>query len=139
MNTKDELKKLLRRINSAEDVEKIKPEIKKKLRGINPTELSRAEQELAEAEDIGVEEIRNLCGPHLEILEEENLEGNQEETQEREEGHPRSVLEGEHEVLLEKLDELSEDERAEGEQAANGCPVFAIELLDKETGETLAP
>jgi len=108
MNTKDELKKLLKRINSAEDVEKIKPEIKKKLKGINPTELSRAEQELAEEEDIGVAEIRNLCGPHLEILEEENFEGNQEETQEREEGHPRSVLEGEHQVLLEKLDELSE-------------------------------
>jgi len=35
--------------------------------------------------------------------------------------------------------ELSESERDEGEQAANGCPVFAIELIDKETGETLAP
>jgi ferredoxin len=35
--------------------------------------------------------------------------------------------------------ELSEDERGEGEQAANGCPVFAIELIDKETGETIAP
>jgi hypothetical protein len=108
MNTKEELKKLLKRINSAEDVEEIKPEIKEELRGVDPTELSRAEQELAEEEDIGVEEIRNLCGPHLEILEEENLEGDRKEIQEREKGHPRSVLEGEHDVLLERLDELSE-------------------------------
>ena len=34
--------------------------------------------------------------------------------------------------------ELTEDERDEGEQAANGCPVFAIELVDKESGETIA-
>lgn len=35
--------------------------------------------------------------------------------------------------------ELTESERDEGEQAANGCPVFAIELVDKEEGETIAP
>ena len=35
--------------------------------------------------------------------------------------------------------ELTESEKAEGQQAANGCPVFAIELMDKEKGETIAP
>lgn len=35
--------------------------------------------------------------------------------------------------------ELTEEERKKGEQAANGCPVFAIKLIDKETGETIAP
>lgn len=35
--------------------------------------------------------------------------------------------------------ELDESEKDEGEQAANGCPVLAIELIDEESGEVLAP
>lgn len=35
--------------------------------------------------------------------------------------------------------ELTESERDEGEQTANGCTVFAIELIAKEKGETIPP
>ncbi|MFB6290939.1 MAG: DUF438 domain-containing protein [Candidatus Bipolaricaulia bacterium] len=107
MSTKEELKELLRKINSAEDVERVKPEIKDKLRDINPSDLSRAEQELAEEEEIGVEQIRKLCEPHLEIIEEKELKEEGEEVEEgQDKQHPREILESEHEVLLEKLEEL---------------------------------
>ena len=108
MNTKEELKKLLKKINASEDPESIKPEVKEKLRGINPTDLSQAEQELAEEEDIGVEEIRQLCEPHLEIMEGEDLKDNESDSRDEEREHPRNILESEHEVLLDKLDELDE-------------------------------
>lgn len=109
MSTKEELKELLRKINSTDDVKKIKPEIKEKLRDINPADLSRAEQEMAEEEEIGVEQIRKLCEPHLEIIEEKELKeegGESEDSQDKQ--HPREILESEHEVLLEKLEELGE-------------------------------
>lgn len=107
MSTKEELKELLRKINSTEDVETIKPEIKEKLQDINPADLSRAEQELAEEDEIGVQEIRKLCAPHLKLIEEEALKGGEEKAETSlDETHPRRILESEHEILLEKLEEL---------------------------------
>ncbi|MEF8726143.1 MAG: ferredoxin [Candidatus Bipolaricaulota bacterium] len=35
--------------------------------------------------------------------------------------------------------EISEDDKASAKQAANGCPMMAIELVDEESGETIAP
>ena len=35
--------------------------------------------------------------------------------------------------------EIGEGEKQSAEQAANGCPMMAIELVDGESGETLAP
>lgn len=35
--------------------------------------------------------------------------------------------------------EIDEDEKQAAQQAADGCPVLAIELVDDESGETLAP
>lgn len=109
MTTKEELKELLKKVNAAEDVERVKPEIKEKLQEVSPTDLSRAEQELAEEDEIGVEEIRKLCGPHLELIQEEELsEEGKEAEADQDEKHPRKILESEHEVLLEKLEELGE-------------------------------
>jgi len=35
--------------------------------------------------------------------------------------------------------EVDEDGKSAAEQAANGCPMMAIELVDTEAGETIAP
>lgn len=35
--------------------------------------------------------------------------------------------------------DVEEDGKAAAEQAANGCPMMAIELVDSEAGETIAP
>jgi ferredoxin len=35
--------------------------------------------------------------------------------------------------------DVEEGEKAAAEQAANGCPMMAIELVDSEAGETIAP
>lgn len=35
--------------------------------------------------------------------------------------------------------EVDEEGKSAAEQAANGCPMMAIELIDSEAGETIAP
>lgn len=102
MSAKDELKELLKKVRSSEDVKQIKPEIKEELREINATDLSQAEQELAEEEEISLDDLRKICEPHIELM--------QEELQERGtslgSGHPLKILENEHDVILQKLDDL---------------------------------
>ncbi len=34
---------------------------------------------------------------------------------------------------------IEESEKSQAKQAANGCPVLAIELIDEESGEVVAP
>ena len=48
------------------------------------------------------------------------------------------LIEGESEDGLSVL-EVGEDGKSAAEQAANGCPMMAIELVDGESGETIAP
>lgn len=51
----------------------------------------------------------------------------------------KAALKGEPEGETVQIIELDDSEKEQGEQAANGCPVFAIELIDAESGETIAP
>lgn len=101
MNGKNELKALLRRVKSVDDVEKIKPEIKEVLSKLNPADLALAEQELM-AEGISIEEIRKLCEPHLELLREEIIK----KGQALDSSHPIQILREEHEIILQKIKEL---------------------------------
>lgn len=103
MTDKAELRELLKKIKSMGDVEAIKPEVKDKLREMSPSDLALAEQELL-AEGITIEEIKQLCGPHMELLREE-IEG---EKPALDPQHPLQILIDEHEVILQKLDELSD-------------------------------
>lgn len=100
---KTKLKELLKKVKTAEDVEKLKPEIKETLSELKPDELALAEQELM-AEGISPEEIRKLCGPHLELLR-EALEG---KASALDPMHPIQILKEEHEVILQKLGELDQ-------------------------------
>ncbi|MEM3421794.1 MAG: DUF438 domain-containing protein [Candidatus Hadarchaeum sp.] len=100
---KDELKELLKKVKTAEDIEKIKPEIREILSNLNPADLALAEQELVE-EGISPEDIRKLCGPHIELL----REGLDREKQALHPLHPIQILKDEHEVILQKLNELNQ-------------------------------
>ena len=51
----------------------------------------------------------------------------------------KAALKGESEEEKIQVIELDESEKEEGQEAAEGCPMLAIELIDAETGETLAP
>jgi len=101
MNSKNELKDMLKKVKSAGDVEELKPEIKGVLSKLNPADLALAEQELM-AEGISVEEIRKLCEPHLELL----REGLIKKGLTLDPSHPVQILREEHEVILQKIEEL---------------------------------
>ena len=51
----------------------------------------------------------------------------------------KAALKGEPEGEKVHTIELEESEKEEGERAANGCPVMAIELIDAKSGEMIAP
>ncbi|MFP4135799.1 MAG: ferredoxin [Candidatus Acetothermia bacterium] len=48
------------------------------------------------------------------------------------------LIEGKEEDGLATL-EVGEDDKSAAKQAANGCPMMAIELVESESGETIAP
>ncbi len=96
------LKELLKKVKTAEDIERIKPDIKKVLRKINAADLAIAEQELI-GEETTLEEVRKLCGPHLELIREELMR----DERKLDPLHPLRILKDEHEIILRNLDKLS--------------------------------
>src|SRR5690554_5141140 len=100
---KEELKKLLERLNSGEAAEKVKAEARELLEKIDPKELSEAEQALLD-EGLPETELRNLCVAHLEVMSEE-LEGLKAEVSV---GHPLHTFLVEHDEILNILDRLEE-------------------------------
>jgi DUF438 domain-containing protein len=101
MPAKNELKEILKEIKSAKDAEAIKPRVKKSLGRISPSDLALAEQELLE-EGITMQEIRQLCGPHIELMREGIGSGKPE----LDPHHPIQILMEEHEAILQNLKEL---------------------------------
>jgi DUF438 domain-containing protein len=73
------------------------------LAGINPLDLSLAEQKLIE-EGTQPDELRKLCDVHLELIQMEAEELKKKLTP----GHPLHTLFGEHDVILGFLDKLEE-------------------------------
>ena len=51
----------------------------------------------------------------------------------------KAALKGEPKEKKMHTIELDESQKEEGQRAANGCPVMAIQLIDAESGETIAP
>ncbi|MFP4660780.1 MAG: DUF438 domain-containing protein [Halanaerobiales bacterium] len=100
---KEELKDILKRLNSGEPTEKIKAEARELLEEIDPKELSEAEQELIE-EGLPETELRHLCTAHIEAMAEE-LEALKTEVPV---GHPLHTLIVEHDEILKILDRLEE-------------------------------
>lgn len=100
---KEELKKLLERLNSGEATEKVKKEAQELINSISAKELSEAEQELIN-DGLEETELRHLCTAHIEAMAEElkELKANVPV------GHPLSTLISEHEEILKILDRLDE-------------------------------
>ncbi|KXB06078.1 hypothetical protein AKJ53_01435 [candidate division MSBL1 archaeon SCGC-AAA382F02] len=99
MSPKNDLKELLKKVKSTEDIESIKPEIKEKLKGVNATDLPQAEQELVEEEEIDVDELRKVCEPYIELMRKEP----EEKTLSLNSEHLIEILKSEHEVMLYQL------------------------------------
>ncbi len=98
---KETLKRLLKRLHEGADPEKIKEEFQRTLGHVPPTEIARAEEELAR-EGLPREEIQRLCDIHLAVLK-ESLE--KKETL-APPGHPVHILMEEHKLLLDFADKL---------------------------------
>ncbi|SHH44451.1 DUF438 domain-containing protein [Thermosipho atlanticus] len=66
-NKKEYLKNLIKRTKT-EDNEKLKEEIKKMLSEVSPIEIALIEQELIQEEGLTVEQVRNVCNIHIDVL-----------------------------------------------------------------------
>lgn len=97
------LKEILEKLNSGEDVDKVKEEAKELLENISPEKLSQAEQKLIEG-GIPETELRHLCAAHIEMMADE-LENLKTEV---EPGHPLHTLIAEHDEILKMLEQLEE-------------------------------
>ncbi len=100
---KEELKDILKRLNSGEPTDKVKEEAKELLENIDPKELSDVEQELIN-EGLPETELRHLCAAHIEAMAEE-LEALKTEVPV---GHPLHTLIAEHDEILSILDKLED-------------------------------
>lgn len=101
MNKIDKLVGLLKRLNSGEDPESIREEVKEFLASIDPKDLSLAEQKLIEA-GLAPEDLRHLCSAHMEMFAGE-LERMKAKLKPE---HIIHTLISEHEKILGFLDEL---------------------------------
>ncbi|SIQ55674.1 DUF438 domain-containing protein [Halanaerobium kushneri] len=136
---KEELKKILERLNSGEATVEVKKEAQELIESISAKELSEAEQELID-EGLEETELRHLCTAHIEAMAEElkALKTNVPV------GHPLSTLISEHEEILKILDRLDqvnkEIQKMEEFEADN--PLFSelkeigAKLLDTEKHHT---
>ncbi|MEM4140910.1 MAG: DUF438 domain-containing protein [Nitrososphaeria archaeon] len=96
MVDKEELKTVLKKLRTEEDLTKIEERLRPLLQNVDPETLSLAEQELID-EGFSPEEIRRLCDIHLKVV------AVKEEEQSLEESHPLSILKSEHEIILNNL------------------------------------
>ncbi|OCL26354.1 histidine kinase [Orenia metallireducens] len=113
---KIELKELLKKLNSGEDVSGVKEEARALLERISPKELSETEQELIN-EGLPETELRHLCEAHIEVMAEE-LKALKAEV---EEGHPLQVLIVEHDEILKVLDRLEQANKVIQEMNSYDC------------------
>lgn len=98
---KEELKNLLRELRSEADLARIEEKARLFLQDIDPEALAIVEQELIE-EGISPDEIRRLCEIHLKAI------AIKSEEHRISESHPISILEAEHEIILDNLKTLEE-------------------------------
>lgn len=101
MTTKEELKQVLRELERQGESVPVKEKAAEFLKNVDARTLSLTEQELTQ-EGVSQDELRSLCGVHLEILG-DTLE---QPRPELEASHPIRILMGEHQVILQNLEEL---------------------------------
>ena len=98
---KQEIKNLIRQLNTGESVSKLKEKAKSMLKNIAPKDLGLIEQEIIE-EGTTRKEMRKLCDIHLEIIK-ESLE---KQEMNLKASHPIYTLMEEHKMILDFIDKL---------------------------------
>ena len=101
MEKVQQLTKVLKRLNSGEDLEKVKAEAKEFLETIDAKDLSIAEQNLMD-EGLSAGDLQRLCSIHLELLKDQV----EKMKSQLPPGHVVSTLVSEHESILCFLDML---------------------------------
>lgn len=97
----DKLTRLLKRLNAGENPASLRREAQEFLAGVDPADLSLAEQKLIEA-GLAPEDLRHLCSVHMEMM-----EGQLDQMKSTlKPGHVIDTLVSEHEMILGFLDEL---------------------------------
>jgi len=95
---KEQIKSAIRRIHAGEKVEKLKAEFTTAVKGLTEAEVAEAEEE-AMAEGAAVEDVRALCGAHLEVFRASMAE----KPLEVPHWHPLHIQEEEHVDMANKL------------------------------------
>lgn len=101
VDRKQEIKNLIKQLNTGEDISRLKEKAKNILKNISPTDLGLIEQEIIK-EGTTRKEMRKLCEVHLEVMKESmgktemNLKP----------GHPIHTLMEEHKMILDFIDKL---------------------------------
>lgn len=101
VDRKQEIKNLIKQLNTGEDISRLKEKAKNILKNISPIDLGLIEQEIIK-EGTTRKEMRKLCEVHLEIMKgsmgkiEMNLKP----------GHPIRTLMEEHKMILDFIDKL---------------------------------
>jgi DUF438 domain-containing protein len=105
MTDKEQLKLILKGLKTQGDSKRVKLEAAEFLRRVDARTLSIAEQELIEEGAVTQDELRGLCGLHLQVLG-ANLE---QQKSKPEASHPVGIFMAEHEVVLLNLNELRKE------------------------------
>lgn len=92
---KEKIKEIIKKLHRGESIEKVKDEFKDVIKGATAEEIAKAEEELIK-EGMPVEEIKKMCGAHLEAFK-ETLE---EQKPIAPQGHPIHILMVEHNIML---------------------------------------
>ncbi|MBO8160703.1 MAG: DUF438 domain-containing protein [Thermosipho sp. (in: Bacteria)] len=93
-NKKEYLKSLLKRLKN-ENNEEIKKEVKKLLSEISPLEIAIVEQELSKENGMTVDDVRNVCNIHIDVLKSKTVNKKLDVP----EWHPIHILVKEHEFM----------------------------------------
>ena len=96
---KEEMKKMLLKLQSGQDPEELKQEFKALLRSISPLEIPIIEQELVK-EGVKPREIAKMCDIHVELFRETVSGASEEEEQGLPRGHPLAVLYRENKEII---------------------------------------
>lgn len=96
-----ELKQVLKRVNSGEDIQKVKEETRDFLASIEPYDLAMAEQELMKS-GVKHSDLKQLCSLHLEVLDDPSRK----KKTALKPGHVIHTLMSEHELISDFLDKL---------------------------------
>ena len=105
MPDRKELKQILKRLHAAgpDELPKVKKELSTYIKGVDPTELALAEQELIQ-EGVSRQEMKRLCDVHLEVMKESLGVGTK--PIKLPASHPISILKDEHKIIKRNLKKL---------------------------------